>query len=140
MADLLIPAHLSFIVYAASRGDFVLGGLQALFEHDLDKALREVALGESRCALDPVCTRHGGACVACLHVGEPSCRYYNQFLDRRSLFGAEGLLTVQDDGAVTGSPSGRCSFEPMTRGRHRRPCARILVTPPTRIAQRSSTH
>jgi len=87
-----VPLHLAFVVFASSRGDFVLGGLQALFEHDLDKALRDVVRGESRCALDPGCTRHGGACVACLHVGEPTCRYYNQFLDRRALFGADGLL------------------------------------------------
>jgi hypothetical protein len=92
LGEYLVPLHLAFVVYASSRGDFVLGGLQALFEHDLDKALREVVHGESRCALDPGCSRHGGACVACLHVGEPTCRYYNQFLDRRALFGASGLL------------------------------------------------
>ncbi|RDI73969.1 hypothetical protein Gocc_2066 [Gaiella occulta] len=79
-------------MFAASRGDFVLGGLQALFENDLDKALREVVHGEPRCALDPGCTRNGSACAVCLHVGEPSCRYYNQFLARTTLFGPDGYL------------------------------------------------
>lgn len=93
LSEYLIPLHLGFVVFAASRGDFVLGGLQALFEHDLDKALREVVHGEPRCALDPGCARNGSACAVCLHVGEPSCRYYNQFLARTTLFGPNGYLT-----------------------------------------------
>jgi hypothetical protein len=93
LSEYLVPLHLAFVVFAASRGDFVLGGLQALFENDLDKALREVVHGEPRCALDPGCTRNGSACAVCLHVGEPSCRYYNQFLARTTLFGPDGYLT-----------------------------------------------
>src|SRR5438309_1480289 len=46
LSEYLVPLHLGFVVFAASRGDFVLGGLQALFENDLDKALREVVHGE----------------------------------------------------------------------------------------------
>lgn len=94
LSELLIPHHLSFIVYAASRGDFVLGGLQAVFESELHNLLREVVLGDHRCALDPGCNHAGGACMACLHIGEPSCRYYNQYLDRRTLFGATGYLRL----------------------------------------------
>lgn len=30
--------------------------------------------------------------MACLHVGEPSCRYYNQYLDRNVLTGVGGFL------------------------------------------------
>ena len=93
LSEYLIPEHLTFAIYAAARGDFVLGGLQALFEHDLAEAIEEIVRGEHRCALDPGCTTHGGACVACLHVGEPSCRLFNQFLDRRTLFGARSFLT-----------------------------------------------
>jgi hypothetical protein len=92
LSEYLVPEHLAFAIYATARGDFVLGGLQALFEHDLAEALDEVAAGEHRCPLDPGCTAHGGACVACLHVGEPSCRLFNQFLDRRMLFGQGGFL------------------------------------------------
>lgn len=94
VAEYLIPEHLSFVLYAATRGDFVLGGMQALFEHDLHLALDDVALGESRCPLDPGCRDHGSACVACLHVGEPSCRHFNRFLDRDTLFGASGFFRL----------------------------------------------
>jgi hypothetical protein len=94
LSEYLIPLHLAFIIYASTRGDFVLGGLQALFEHDLDKALDDIVDGEHRCPLDPGCAKHGGACVACLHVGEPSCRFFNGFLDRDVLFGSNGYLAI----------------------------------------------
>lgn len=93
LSEYLIPLHLCFIVFANTRGDFVLGGLQALFENDLDKALNEVVRSEHRCGLDPGCEHNGAACAVCLHVGEPSCRFYNQFLSRTTLFGADGYLT-----------------------------------------------
>jgi hypothetical protein len=86
VAEYLVPEHLAFVLYAAARGDFVLGGMQALFEHDLHLLLKGVSKGGSRCALDPGCRRHGAACVACLHVGEPSCRHFNRFLNRDTLF------------------------------------------------------
>jgi hypothetical protein len=92
LSELLVPNHLGFFVYSATRGGFVLGGLQALFETELDQLLDGVVHGERRCALDPGCTHDGGACVACLHLGEPSCRYFNGFLDRRALFGDHGLF------------------------------------------------
>jgi hypothetical protein len=92
LSELLVPLHCGFFVYAASRGDFVLGGLQAIFETELDRVLRELIHGDHRCVLDPGCQRGGGACVACLHLGEPSCRYFNSFLDRSLLFGPTGYL------------------------------------------------
>ncbi len=94
VAEYLIPEHLGFVLYAATRGDFVLGGMQALFENDLHLALNDVALGESRCPLDPGCRDHGRACVACLHLGEPSCRHFNRFLDRDVLFGSSGYFSL----------------------------------------------
>lgn len=94
LGEYLIPMHLSFIVFANTRGDFVLGGLQALFENDLEKALNDVVRSEHRCGLDPGCEHNGAACAVCLHVGEPSCRFYNQFLSRTTLFGSNGYLTA----------------------------------------------
>jgi hypothetical protein len=92
LSELLLPLHGAFFVYAAARGDFVLGGLQAVFEADLDKLLREVTRGDTRCALDPGCSHGGGACMACLHIGEPSCRYFNRWLGRPFLSGSTGYL------------------------------------------------
>lgn len=94
LSELLVPLHLGFFVYAAARGDFVLGGLQAVFEGELDRLLHDFVNGEHRCALDPGCRASGGACMACLHLGEPSCRYYNQYLDRNTLRGASGFMTL----------------------------------------------
>jgi RNase P subunit RPR2 len=92
LSELLVPLHLGFFVYAAARGDFVLGGLQAVFESELHILLRDIVHGEHRCALDPGCSRSGGACMACLHLGEPSCRLYNRFLSRDVLNGPRGFL------------------------------------------------
>src|SRR5262249_49286525 len=97
LSELLVPMHLGFFVYALARGAFVLGGLQALFESELDHLVDEVVLGEHRCPLDPSCIRHGAACVGCLHIGEPSCRYFNRYLDRQTLFGPCGYLSSQAD-------------------------------------------
>ena len=46
LAEYLLPHHLSFVVYAASRGDFVLGGLQAVFETSLHRFLEDLVVGE----------------------------------------------------------------------------------------------
>jgi hypothetical protein len=95
LSELLVPTHLGIFVYAAARGDFVLGGLQAVFESDLDRLLGAVLSAEHRCAMDPGCAKTGGACVACLHLGEPSCRYFNRLLDRRALVGQDGYLSAR---------------------------------------------
>jgi hypothetical protein len=92
LSEMLVPSHLGFYVYAASKGDFVLGGLQAVFESDLDTFLHAIVDEEHRCALDPGCERGGGACTACLHIGEPSCRFFNRHLSRTALFGEQGYL------------------------------------------------
>lgn len=97
LAEYLVPRHLSAFVYAGSRGDFVLGGLQAVFEGDLDDLLKAHVDNDARCPLDPGCSRGVGACPACLHLGEPSCTYYNRFLDRRVLFGRTGYLSTLDE-------------------------------------------
>jgi hypothetical protein len=92
LSELLVPMHLGFFIYAAAKGDFVLGGLQAVFETELHRLLDAAMFDEHRCALDPGCSDAGGACMACLHVGEPSCRYFNRHLSRQVLFGANGYL------------------------------------------------
>jgi hypothetical protein len=92
LSEYLMPGHLGFFVYAAARGDFVLGGMQAVFESNLDDLLNTFVDAEHRCPLDPGCNRGSGACSACVHLGEPSCRFFNRFLDRGVLFGPNGYL------------------------------------------------
>lgn len=92
LSEYLVPHHLGVFVYATPRGQFVLGGLQSVFETDLDRLLDLQVEAETRCPLDPGCDRATGACLACLHIGEPSCSHYNKFLDRKTLFGSDGYL------------------------------------------------
>jgi hypothetical protein len=96
LAEYLLPHHLSVVVYASARGQFVLGALQAMFETSLHRMLDDLVHGEARCPLDPGCRTGGGACMACLHLGEPSCRWFNRFLTRASLFGPAGFLVAND--------------------------------------------
>lgn len=93
LAEYLVPHHLGAFVYATPRGEFVLGGLQSVFETDLHRLLEQQVDAESRCPLDPGCDRSSGACLACLHIGEPSCTHYNRFLDRKTLFGDLGFFS-----------------------------------------------
>jgi hypothetical protein len=93
LSEFLVPIHLGFFVFAAARGGFVLGGLQALYESELHRLLDEVVFAEHRCALDPGCQGTGSACAACLHLGEPSCRWFNRFLRRDTLFGTSGYFS-----------------------------------------------
>lgn len=95
LSEYLVPGQLAFFVYAAARGDFVLGGMQAVFESNLDDLLDAFVDAEHRCPLDPGCSRGSGACSACVHLGEPSCRFFNRFLDREVLFGRSGYLRTR---------------------------------------------
>ena len=92
LSELLIPEHCAFFVYAANRGDFVLGGLQALFETELQVFLSELVASDLRCPLDPGCIGTKAACMACLHLGEPSCSYFNRYLRRTTLSGSNGFV------------------------------------------------
>jgi hypothetical protein len=94
LSELVLPYCFGFFVYAAARGDFVLGGLQALFESDLHTMLNGLVDDEHRCALDPGCTDTGGACAVCLHLGEPSCRMFNTSLSRYVLAGGSGYFDL----------------------------------------------
>ena len=97
LSEVVLPMGLSFFVYAAARGDFVLGGLQALFESDLDQLLDGMVDDEHRCALDPGCEDSGAACAVCLHLGEPSCRMFNTKLSRRALAGGSGYFDISSN-------------------------------------------
>jgi len=102
----VVPLHLGFFLYAAARGDFVLGGLQAVFETELHRLLAGVVEGDQRCPLDPGCQRSGGACMACLHVGEVVSSL-QRVAKPLHAFGSEGVLqalaTTYWPGIVPGS-------------------------------------
>lgn len=92
LCELVLPFAFGFFVYAPAKGDFVLGGLQALFETELHLLLEGLVLDEQRCALDPGCADNGSACAVCLHLGEPSCRLFNTALSRTVLAGGFGYF------------------------------------------------
>lgn len=94
LSELVLPYCFGFFVYAAAKGDFILGGLQALFETELHSLLNGLVDDEYRCALDPGCTDTGAACAVCMHLGEPSCRMFNTCLSRYSLAGGNGYFDV----------------------------------------------
>jgi hypothetical protein len=60
----------------------------------LDTLKRKVADGElqaRRCVYDPVCSNDGGACHACVHLAETSCRFFNLNLSRAFLWGGRTI-------------------------------------------------
>lgn len=99
LAEYLFPSNCAFLVYANTRSEFILGGLEHVYRYDLLDALAELD-AESRCVFDPPCRRHfGGACAACLHVSEVACQRFNTVLDRNLMFGS--LPLIQDGQADT---------------------------------------
>lgn len=105
LAEYLFPSNLAFLIYANTRSEFILGGLEHVFRFDLAEALTELA-AESRCVFDPPCRETGGgACAACLHVFEATCGRFNTVLDRNTLFGS----IPRPHGAVT---TGEISWRP----------------------------
>lgn len=101
LAEYLFPSNGAFLIYANTRSDFILGGLEHVFRYDLADALSELD-AESRCLFDPPC-RHsfGGSCAACLYVSEIACARFNTVLDRNLLFGTlPPVAGVPADGEV----------------------------------------
>ena len=87
LAEYLFPSAAAFLIYANTRSEFVLGGIEHVFRFDLGDALAELD-ADPRCVFDPPCRRSfGGACAACLHTSEVACERFNTVLDRNVLFG-----------------------------------------------------
>jgi len=87
LAEYLFPSAAAFLIYANTRSEFVLGGIEHVFRFDLADALSELD-ADPRCVFDPPCRRSfGGACAACLHASEVACERFNTVLDRNLLFG-----------------------------------------------------
>ncbi|MFB9461766.1 hypothetical protein [Streptomyces cinereospinus] len=104
LAEYLFPANCAYLIYANTRSEFTLGGLEHVYRFDLEDALRELD-AETRCVFDPPCRRDfGGACAACLHISEVACARFNTVLDRNLLF---GTLPLSASPASTPAKSGR---------------------------------
>lgn len=86
MSEYLLPRTLTFAIFCNHQFGAKIGALISLFEQTLPQWLESVRETTS-CIYDPVCSRNGGACHACSHLAETSCRYFNLNLGRPFLFG-----------------------------------------------------
>lgn len=110
LAEFLFPSNTSFLIYANTRSEFILGGLEHVFRYDLTDALHELA-AETRCVFDPPCRdAGGGACAACLYVFEAACCRFNTVLDRNRLFGSVPQLATA--GGTGGSSPKEVEWQP----------------------------
>ena len=86
LSEHLLPFNLSFIVYADTRSDFVMGGLEHVYRNYLSECLWGLP-DAVRCVFDPPCNRGAGACAVCMYLSENSCERFNSALSRHFLFG-----------------------------------------------------
>jgi hypothetical protein len=86
LSEHLLPYNLSFIVYADTRSDFVLGGLEHVYRNYLSECLSGLP-DAVRCVFDPPCQLGSGACAVCMYLSENSCERFNSALSRHFLFG-----------------------------------------------------
>lgn len=89
LSEYLLPHNLAFLIYADTRSEFVLGGLEHVFRNYLAVSLRSMD-EERRCVFDPPCRNDRGACAVCMYLSENSCARFNSALSRWYLFGGEG--------------------------------------------------
>jgi hypothetical protein len=88
IAEMLFPSCSSILLYVNQSGEFNLGTFSTCFENYLEEVLRGVRDRAEDCLYDPVCLQDsGGACPACLLIGEVSCENFNRDLSRKYLVG-----------------------------------------------------
>jgi hypothetical protein len=94
LSEYLLPHNLAFLIFADTRGESVLGGLEHVFRNYLSASLENMDR-DRRCVFDPPCRerRGGGACAVCMYLSETSCERFNTALSRWYLFGG-------DDGSI----------------------------------------
>lgn len=86
LAEYVLPRTLSLAIYSNQSFGATIGALTALFEQSMDDWLGRI-VDTRRCLYDPVCSADNGACHACAHASETSCRFFNVNLGRQFLFG-----------------------------------------------------
>lgn len=86
ISEYILPRVLTVSIYCNHRFGATIGALTALYEQSFTDWLQSVQ-SQSQCIYDPVCRDRDGACHACTHLAETSCRYFNLNLNRAFLFG-----------------------------------------------------
>lgn len=88
LAEYLFPAHVSGLLYASRFVDFTLGGIDAAVKSNLRQWLGSARDFAGQCSFDPVCSKSGGACLACMFP-KFGCAYFNRTVSRAFLFGGK---------------------------------------------------
>lgn len=86
LAEYLFPAHGAGLLYASKFVDFTLGGIDAAVRSNLRQWLGSARDFAGQCSFDPVCSKSGGACLACMYP-KFGCAYFNRTVSRAFLFG-----------------------------------------------------
>lgn len=86
ISEYILPRALTVSIYCNHRFGATIGALTALYQQSFTEWLQSVQ-SQSQCIYDPVCRDRDGACHACAHLSETSCRYFNLNLNRAFLFG-----------------------------------------------------
>jgi len=86
ISEYILPRALTVSIYCNHRFGATIGALTALYEQSFTEWLQSVQT-QTQCIYDPVCRDRDGACHACTHLAETSCRYFNLNLNRAFLFG-----------------------------------------------------
>ncbi len=101
VAEYLFTPLLGTVVY--STATVQLGGVQSVARQRMMELLDVMQEEAGRCLYDPDCIHREGACHACVHVPEISCRVFNHGLSRSFLVGGRTpWLPTPDQRQMTG--------------------------------------
>lgn len=98
VGEYMLPASLSFVLYANRYVETPIGGLTTLFEQRLETWLLDAVQSGRECVYDPICEDDGGSCAGCMHR-EHNCALFNRELSRATLYGGS-LPQTSSIGAV----------------------------------------
>ena len=88
LGEYISPGTLGFYVYVNKMYESGLGGLENLFNRDMNGVLQRIETNTIDCFHDPHCkNRLDSACHACVVLSETTCREFNSHLDRKTLHG-----------------------------------------------------
>ena len=88
VAEYIFMPLLGSVIYDNSSS-FRLGGIESVVQSNLVDFLEHLLRDGVTCLYDPDCQDRNGACHACLHSPEISCRVFNHGLSRAFLIGGQ---------------------------------------------------